>query len=307
MEAASPPPLLRLSNGRIRFEATGLTHVGMRRSHNEDTLGLVPESYGELASSRGFLFAVADGMGGAEKGEVASRVAVDTLFATYYDVEPDSAPDLPPAEALKASFNAANDAVFRHGLALETGMMGTTLVACTIVEDTAIVGNVGDSRAYLIRDGQLRQISEDHSWVAQQVREGLISEAEARHSPQRNIITRAVGHQPRVQSDFFRQQLQPGDVLLLCSDGLHGLLEDDELLAIAQQPDLQQAAQAYIDLANGHGGHDNITCLLIRIFPPDEAEPTGAATTPAAAELTVPPPLDIHSRPTVRIRRPPRH
>jgi PPM family protein phosphatase len=286
LEAASSPPLLRFSTGRLRLEATGSTHVGMRRSQNEDTLGLLSDRHAQPTPEAGFLFAVADGMGGAQKGEVASRLAVDTLFATYYDVEPDSAPDLPPSEALKASFNAANDAVYRHGLTLESGMMGTTLVACTIVDDAAIVGNVGDSRTYLIRDGQLRQISEDHSWVAQQVREGLISEEEARHSPQRNIITRAVGHQPRVQSDYFTVQLQPGDVLLLCSDGLHGLLENDELIAVAQQPDLQQAAQEYVDLANAHGGHDNITCLLIRVLPPDQAQ--GAATGTDAASSTDP-------------------
>ncbi len=284
MEAVSALPLRRFSNGRIGLETTGATHVGLRRSHNEDTLGLLPDAYRARERQQGFLFAVADGMGGAQKGEVASHVAVDTLFATYYDRSPDSAPDLPPRDALRASFNAANDAVYRQGLTLESGMMGTTLVACAIVEDTAIVANVGDSRAYLIRGGQIRQISEDHSFVAEQVKAGVLSPEEARYSPQRNIITRAIGHEPRLQTDQYEVgPLQPGDVLLLCSDGLHGLIEDADLLAIGQQADLQQAAREYVALANAHGGLDNITCLLVRILPPDADAPAeNAGTVPAS-------------------------
>ena len=288
MEASIPLPLVRLSTGRLTLEATGATHVGLRRSRNEDTLGLIPEAYAGLTPAQGFLFAVADGMGGAQKGDVASRLAVDELFRTYYDAAPDSAPGLPAEDALRAAFSAANDAVYQRGLTLESGMMGTTLVACSIVEDSAIVANVGDSRAYLIRGRQLHQVSEDHSFVAEQVKAGVISADEARHSPQRNIITRAIGHQPGVQTDEFSvAPLQPGDVLVLCSDGLHGLIEEADLLAVAQQADLRQAAREYVELANARGGPDNITCLLVRILPPDAA--ATAAEPPAADSPPGPP------------------
>jgi PPM family protein phosphatase len=266
LEADSQPPLLHLANGRLRLEATGATHVGLRRARNEDSLGLRPEAYDEQAAQQGYLFAVADGMGGAEKGEVASRLAVDALFETYYVRDDDSVPDLPAADALRAAFNAANSLVHGESMKLEAGMMGTTLVACTIVGDVAIFGNVGDSRGYLVRGGQLQQITDDHSFVNEQVKAGVLSAEEARTSPQRNIITRAIGHQPRVQSDHFQVgPLQPGDVVLLCSDGLHGMIRDEDLLRISQEADLVQAAGDYLAAANANGGLDNITCLLVRV------------------------------------------
>jgi protein phosphatase len=266
LQAASYP-LLQLGNGRVRLEASGATDVGRRRAHNEDILGLLPEAYRAIADQRGYLFAVADGMGGMEKGEVASRVAVDALFATYYDSSPESAPDLPPAAALLAGFNAANAAVYQESCALAAGAMGTTLVACVILDGMAIVGNVGDSRAYLLRGGDLVQITHDHSLVADQVRDGIMTPAEARVSPYRNIITRAVGHEPQVVCDRFQVgPLQPRDLFLLCSDGLHGMLEDDELLRLAQQDDLRQIVHDYIAAANARGGVDNITCLLVRVL-----------------------------------------
>jgi len=248
------------------LEATGATHVGLRRSRNEDSLGLRAAAYDELAAAQGYLFAVADGMGGAEKGDVASRLAIEALFDTYYARDDDSVPDLPAPNALSAAFNAANSLVHEESMKLVSGMMGTTLVACTIVGDLAIFGNVGDSRGYLVRNGQLQQITDDHSFVNEQYKAGVLSAEEARTSPQRNIITRAIGHQPRVQSDQFEVgPLQPGDVLLLCSDGLHGMVSEADLLRISQEPDLRQAALDYIAAANANGGLDNITCLLLRV------------------------------------------
>jgi serine/threonine protein phosphatase PrpC len=266
LEAASQPPLLHLDNGALRLEVAGATHIGLRRARNEDSLGLRPDAYDARAAADGYLFAVADGMGGAEKGEVASRLAMEALFETYYVRDDDSAPELPAPEALRAAFNAANSLVHGESMKLESGMMGTTLVACTIVGNLAIVGNVGDSRAYLVRDGKLKQITDDHSFVNEQFKAGVLSAEEARTSPQRNIITRAIGHQPRVQSDQFQVgPLQPGDLLLLCSDGLHGMVPEHELLSISDEADLRQAAIDYVEAANAHGGLDNITCLLVRI------------------------------------------
>ena len=277
MEAASQPPLLHLDNGRLRLEIAGATHVGMRRKRNEDALGIRAEAYDDRAARQGLLFAVADGMGGAEKGEVASRLAIESLFDTYYTRDEDAALDLPPPEALRAGFNAANSLVYDEGRKLESGMMGTTLVACTILDDHAIVGNVGDSRAYLLREGRIQQITDDHSFVNEQFKAGVLSAEEARTSPQRNIITRAIGHQSRVQSDQFQVgPLQAGDVLLLCSDGLHGMVRDTELLRIGAEPDLQRAAAEFVEAANAQGGLDNITCLLVRVVARyDDGDPTG--------------------------------
>ncbi len=302
MTDASFPPPQRYSNGRVSLEVVGRTDVGRRRSHNEDTLGLLPVAYEGLASQRGYLFAVADGMGGAEKGEVASHLAVEALFATYYD---DTEPDLPPEAALRAAFAAANSVVYGEGLNLAFGMMGTTLVAALVADDRLIVGNVGDSRAYLIRDGTLRQITDDHSLVEEQVRAGIITPAQARLSPQRNIITRAVGHQVDVEDDQYTvAPLRPGDLILLCSDGLHGMLEDDELLALALQPDLAEAAAALIAAANERGGLDNITGLLVRILSVggESAAPEhGVTYTPARS---APPPPTQKRRPPLLESRP---
>jgi len=274
LKAVSPSPLQQFSNGRIRFEVTGATDVGLHRDHNEDALGLLPEGYQPAAAQRGHLFAVADGMGGGAKGEVASRLAIETLFAAYYG----SAPELAPQAALQAAFAAANEAVHREGQHLEFGMMGTTLVACLLVEDMVLVTNVGDSRAYLLRDGAIYQLSEDHSLVAEQVRAGVLTPDQARRSAQRNIITRAIGHQPTVQGDQYQvAPLRAGDVLLLCSDGLHSLVEDEELLRIGLQADLTRAAVEYIAAANARGGYDNVTCLLVRILA---VEPRAAAEPP---------------------------
>ena len=182
--------------------------------------------------------------------------------------------------------------MYGEGLNLEFGMMGTTLVAALVTDDRLIVGNVGDSRAYLIRDGVLRRLTEDHSLVEEQVRAGLLSPDQARTSPQRNIITRAIGHQVDVEDDQVAvAPLQPGDVVLLCSDGLHGMVEDDELLALAQQADLSGAAAALIAAANAHGGHDNITSLLVRVLA-------------VGADTFVPQPSAAYTRPFRRAELP---
>ncbi len=302
MTDASFPPSQRYSNGRVSLEAAGRTDVGRRRPHNEDTLGLLPVAYEGLAGERGYLFAVADGMGGAEKGEVASRLAVEALFATYYDA---TEPDLPPEAALRAAFATANNVVYNEGLNLAFGMMGTTLVAALVTDDRLIVGNVGDSRAYLIRDGTLRQITEDHSLVEEQVRAGILTPAQARASPQRNIITRAIGHQAEVEDDQYTiAPLQAGDVVLLCSDGMHGMVEDAEMLALAQQPDLSEAAAALVGAANDRGGHDNITVLLVRIQSAAGSGHTGEqATTYIPARSSAPPPTQRRRRPPPDSRR----
>jgi protein phosphatase len=217
-------------------------------------------------------------MGGHAAGEVASKLGVETIIATF-------AAGLPPADALREAFNAANAQIYTEG----RGSMGTTGVAALFLDNALYVANVGDSRAYLIREGQIAQISHDHSFVSDQVAAGLMTAEQARTSNVRNIITRALGYQPEVQVDVFDLPLRPGDTVLLSSDGMHGLIEDGEIAEVASMLPPEQAVQRLIDTANERGGHDNITVVIAQVdeidLPADGAEPAklavGAAPAPA--------------------------
>jgi protein phosphatase len=149
--------------------------------------------------------------------------------------------------------------------------MGTTMVALVVLDGRAIIGHVGDSRAYLLRDGRLRQLTSDHSWVNEQVKLGLLSPDEARRHPMRNIVTRALGNQPRVEVDVREEEILPGDVFTLCSDGLNGMIVDSEiertLIAHGQVP--SAACQALVDQANANGGEDNVTVIVMAVPPAD--------------------------------------
>lgn len=247
----------------VRYGAQ--TDVGRAREQNEDCYGI---GEGARAAQHGLLLIVCDGMGGHASGEVASRMAVDSILASYYD---DPSEDRPAA--LEHAFQQANAQIHAQG----HGSMGTTGVAALLLGDTLSVANVGDSRAYLIRDGAVQQISHDHSLVADQVAAGLITPEQARRSTIKNVITRALGHQPEVLVDLFETDLRPGDMVLLCSDGLHGLVDDDELLQAAQMDDLDLVCQQLVELANRRGGHDNITVVLAQVGP--LSEPASAAAT----------------------------
>ena len=260
---------------KLRWSA--LTDVGRVRDHNEDIFvaGEPP-----AADAAGQLLVVCDGMGGHAAGEVASKLAAETILAAFYAADP--AADR--ASVLRQAFVSANEQVFAHG----RGRMGTTGVAGVLHHDALLVANVGDSRAYLVRAGQARQISRDHSFVSDQVAAGLITEDEARVSPVRNVITRAIGHQADVDVDLFRQPLQIGDRLLLASDGLHGLVTDAELAHFAQLDPLDDAVVALVNLANERGGSDNITVVLAVVDALDweqELLPQDAPTQPALSAL----------------------
>ena len=255
------------------------TDTGRARDHNEDTFAI--EAQPERADA-GMLFVVCDGMGGFASGEVASSIAAETITPQYYAArgEPDA--------ALRGAFAEANERIYKRG----RGKMGTTGVAALFLEDSVLVANVGDSRAYLIRSGELRQITRDHSFVEEQVSAGVITANQARESSYRNIITRALGHRPQVEVDLFAEQLLPGDRVLLCSDGLHGQVETDEIAAIAGMGPLDAGVARLIGLANERGGPDNITAVLIEVLA--VAPATGAvrqhsgterlpSSTPAAA------------------------
>ncbi len=229
------------------------TDVGATRDHNEDNFGV--EAGSERAAA-GALFVVCDGIGGFASGEVASELAVQTIIDRFY-----ADPRSDRAAALEAAFHAANEAVFRQG----GGKMGTTGVAAVFHDDALVVANVGDCRAYLIRNHQAQQITRDHSFVAEQVAAGVMTEEQAQASSYRHVITRGIGHRPEVEVDIFRLPLLRDDIVVLCSDGLHGQVQPHEIaLAVTKAP-LDQACRGLIRLANERGGPDNITVVAVKV------------------------------------------
>jgi len=228
------------------------TDVGRVRDGNEDAY-LVNDEMG--------LIAVADGMGGHRAGEVASATALEALRAAITSGRP-----------LRESIEDANEAVFTKSLT-DTSLrgMGTTLTAGTLVAGgTVLVGHVGDSRAYLLHDGELHQVTDDHSLVEELVREGKLTADEAAVHPQRSIITRALGVDASVEVDVYPVQLTPGDRLLLCSDGLTGMVQPDDIAAtLRRENDPARAATQLVDAANAAGGEDNITVVVVAVT--DEA------------------------------------
>lgn len=226
--------------------AAGLTDPGLTRPQNEDSYLVEPP-----------LYAVADGMGGHRAGEVASRVALSELLA--------NSPRTVDAKALARAVRAANRAVIEssHQSRTRTGM-GTTLTAAMVDGTYVAVAHIGDSRAYLLHEGRLRRVTEDHSMVADLVRQGAISEEDARFHPQRSVITRALGSDPNVVADVYEIDASPGDRLLLASDGLTGMIPDDyiaELLLAERDP--KAATEKLVEAANRAGGYDNITVIVV--------------------------------------------
>ncbi|MDR0347633.1 MAG: Stp1/IreP family PP2C-type Ser/Thr phosphatase [Coriobacteriales bacterium] len=224
------------------------TDVGLVREHNEDSLLVSPP-----------LFVIADGMGGHAAGEVASELAVH-IFEEFSITGADP-------EALRHATIKSNSAIIRgaqEGLGRKG--MGTTLTAAVIEEDRLLIAQVGDSRAYLLQNGQLRQVTRDHSLVEELIAAGQLTRAEARTHPNRSVITRALGSDPNVLPDIYEMSVQSGDRLMLCSDGLSGMLDSDdlqELLSLHSDP--QETADALVDAANEAGGHDNITVIVVDI------------------------------------------
>ena len=255
----------------MQLRHAALTDVGRVRDHNEDTFVVEAAERPE-----GALFLVCDGAGGLQAGELASDLASRRIVGDYYA---DQGRDRPLA--LQNAVTAANRDVYSEG----KGRWGTTAVAAVVRNDAVLIANVGDSRALLVREGQPRQLTRDHSFVAEQVAAGVITAEQARVSSYRNIITRALGNRPDVEVDLFREPLVAGDRLVLCSDGLHGLVEDDEIALAVTKVNLEQAAQALIKLANDRGGADNITIVVIEVValsfavtPDDEPLPANAPT-----------------------------
>lgn len=235
----------------MREAADGLTFVmrtdiGMVRAVNQDAL-----------VQDGLLFGVADGMGGHKGGEVASAEARDAVQGAVRG-------RTPAEEALRAAVNQANERVYTMSAADEhLAGMGTTLTLLWAGPAEMLIANVGDSRCYLLRGGQLRQVTQDHSWVAEMVRMGLLTEYEAAHSDMRNIITRAVGLDPEVETDIVTEQRCPGDRWLICTDGLYGMMEAEELLGALQEESLEKCADQLMAAAIAGGGYDNISFVVV--------------------------------------------
>ena len=253
----------------MHITSAGRTDVGVIRSGNEDSYLMVPD--------RG-IFVVADGMGGHAAGEVASDMAVH-----YVARELDSLRGLSDeqvAERMRGAIRTANGAIFQRTLTEHDKRgMGTTVTALTLFEARFLIGQVGDSRAYLLRDNKLSQLTKDHSYVQEQVDAGYLTPEQARTHPYSNVITRCVGANSDVMPDIYVGSVRPRDVFLLASDGLTGMLEDyqlAELLSPERMP--EEEVDALIAEANRHGGLDNITAVIVRIDSVDATPPDGVTT-----------------------------
>ena len=251
----------------MALTAFGLTDVGRKRKHNEDAYLLDAE--------RG-LFVVADGMGGHAAGEVASRLTVESIQEFIAGTEDDHDNTWPfgynnrysvDGNRLSTAVERANEKVMRAVVNRpELKGMGTTVVAALFDERRATLVHVGDSRAYLLRDSELRRLTDDHSWVQEQVNAGILSEEEARSHPLKNVVTRALGGGAHVAVDLIEIPVGDGDRFLLCSDGLTGMVSDDEITeALSSNRSLEQIVRGLIDLANERGGVDNITAITVEV------------------------------------------
>ncbi|HTX14388.1 MAG TPA: protein phosphatase 2C domain-containing protein [Candidatus Baltobacteraceae bacterium] len=245
-------------------EFAQLSDLGRVRQGNEDYLGYVTADAPERARSHGWFFALADGVGGHDLGEVASKTAVESVLEGF---RKSGANELHPA-LLASLVRAANTRVLEAGHAANPSgsRMATTIVACALRHDRATVAHVGDSRCYLIRGGQANLLTRDHTLAGEHVRLGLISAAEAGSAETRHLLSRSLGSALTVNVDVSEHQVLVGDILLLCSDGLHGSVQGSEMAAVAgNSEELPKAAQRLVDIANQRDGSDNISLQIIRV------------------------------------------
>jgi protein phosphatase len=251
----------------VSVSAFGLTDVGRKRRHNEDAYLLDAE--------RG-LFVVADGMGGHAAGEVASRITVESIQEYIAATDEQQESSWPfgfnsrvslEGNRLTTAVEKANEKVMRAVQNRpELKGMGTTVVAALFDAERATLVHVGDSRAYLFRDGELRRLTDDHSWVQEQVNAGILSEDEAKSHPLKNVVTRALGGAAHVSVDLIEVPVRRGDRFLLCSDGLTGMVPDEDLFAhFRSEGDLEKTVRQLVDMANDRGGVDNVTAILVEV------------------------------------------
>ena len=250
---------------KLLIQAAAITDVGVVRTNNEDNFGY---------DLRHGIFVVCDGMGGQAAGEMASKIAVDTVL-NHYDRSPDDDAQVfgrdfgsvsrranKLADAIQLANQAIHQAAVQHP---QQAGMGSTIVAVSAWGSRFSIANVGDSRIYLIRGGGIQQLTNDHSLVMEQVRRGLITAEEAEHSKMQNVIVRALGTEESVEPDLADHELRMGDILLLCSDGLSRFVKEEQIVeVVGRATNLEKACTELIELAKTGGSDDNITCLLLR-------------------------------------------
>jgi protein phosphatase len=251
----------------VRVKSFAITDVGLRRSHNEDS---------HIADDELKIYLVADGMGGHVAGEVASQTAARTVEDFVRRAENDLEMTWPfrPRDSLSATENTLLSAIKLANLMIcrmasekpEMSGMGTTIAGVKIEDSGASIFNVGDSRVYRVRQGVMSQLTTDHSWVSEQLQRQMITEEEARTHRWKNVITRALGNKATIEVDLQTTTMEDGDMLLICTDGLSGLVSDEVMLETlsAHNDDLEQAAKDLVAQANAAGGHDNITVILVQ-------------------------------------------
>jgi serine/threonine protein phosphatase PrpC len=261
------PQILPVSGQRpanITWQIAGLTDVGLKRELNEDTL-LMAENV--MADGTPFgLYAVADGLGGHQGGEVASQLAIEAV-QSYLSQSPPIKDMLPFEDWLRTGAQTANEVVLAcHEDITQTKKMGSTLVMALVTAGQAHIANVGDSRAYHLNSDRIEQISEDHSLVERLVQIGQLTREEARKHKNRNVLYNSLGDKEKIEIGLYHVDLQPGDRLLLCSDGLSGMITDDEILQISRiQPDPAGACKEMVKAAKIAGGSDNITAIIVQV------------------------------------------
>ena len=256
----------------VQLDVGGLTDNGSRLNNEDCWSGTPRDLAPQLGAAKGLLFVVCDGMGGHQAGEVASKMATETIQQIYYA---DPNPDV--GARLQAAIEEANRRVYHDAVnnSKHKGM-GTTVTAAVIHKNEVTVANVGDSRTYWIRDGQIVQISQDHTWVADQEKAGIVTAEEARSHPNRNVVTRTLGGGASVKVDVFPpQHMRPGDVVLLCTDGLSGVVTDPEMAVIvSQSPNSATAARKLVDVTLSRGAPDNVTAVVLALAGPEAMRAT---------------------------------
>jgi len=253
-----------LQSTMLQVEFSQHTDPGQRREHNEDYFGYVAPASPELARTHGWLFVLADGVGGQERGELASRTAVESMLSGFREAVPGES----HTSLLQRLVQTANTHVNEAGMALGRGglTIATTLVACALRFDRAAIAHVGDSRCYLIRRTQATALTRDHTVANEQVLLGLLSVREAASVPTRHVLSRSLGNELFVNPETSEHQVLAGDVLVLCSDGLHGAVTPSEIAhTIGHSDDLNGAARKLVEVANQKDGSDNISVQLIRV------------------------------------------
>jgi serine/threonine protein phosphatase PrpC len=248
---------------RPGVEVSAQSDIGCHRENNEDCLGYWEPEQDQQFQRKGRLAIVADGMGGYEGGQEASRMAVETIVSSYRDSN-----EADPQEALAAALRNAHEQIQQYGLAHpHLHGMGTTCTTIAIVQDSLYYAHVGDTRLYLVRGGQIAQVTRDHSYVGRLVEAGMITREDAEKHPQRNILTAALGTNTDLVMDLpgRPEPLQSGDVLVICSDGLWGQVRDPEILQAVAGKGVEEAGRVLIQLARERGGPDNITLEILRL------------------------------------------